>query len=155
MDELKPRDLREAVALFRMQVLGALPRRELSHGELRDALVKLSMQRFRAPGSNVTRTYAVPTLERWYYRLRKQGLVGLKPNPRRDLGRARVLSATQKNLILDIRREYPKASVPLILRTLVGDGRLETNSVSPTTLRRLFRQHCRATTIPYMTTITR
>jgi putative transposase len=28
-------------------------------------------------------------------------------------------------LLLDIRREYPHASVPVILRTLVADGRLE------------------------------
>jgi putative transposase len=141
MDELKPRDPREAIALFRMQVLGALPRRELSRGELRAAFVNLSTERFRPPGSDVTRAFAVSTIERWYYALRKHGLAGLKPRLRKDTGRARALNATQKALILAIRREYPKASVPLILSTLLRDGRLPQASVSATTLRRLFRQH--------------
>jgi len=124
-----------------MQVLGALPRRELSRGELRAALVHLSTERFRPPASEITRTYAVPTLERWYYALRKHGLAGLKPRGRKDTGRARVLNQAQKDLVLAIRREHPKASVPLILSTLHRDGRLQRGRVSATTLRRLFRQH--------------
>jgi transposase InsO family protein len=140
MEELKPRDFREALALFRLQVLGALPRRDLSRGELSAALRALSQQRFRPPEASVTRAYAVSTLERWYYRFKNQGLAGLKPHTRRDLGRARALSSAQKELILAIRREHPKASVPLILRTLERDGRLRPGAVSSTTLRRLFRQ---------------
>ncbi|HET6345301.1 MAG TPA: DDE-type integrase/transposase/recombinase, partial [Myxococcota bacterium] len=80
------------------------------------------------------------TLERWYYRFKNHGLAGLAPNRRRDLGRARALSGAQKELILAIRREHPNASVPLILSTLERDGRLAHGAVSPTTLRRLFRQ---------------
>jgi putative transposase len=140
MEELKPRDFREAIALFRLQVLGALPRRDLSRGELSAAFRELSQQRFRPPGASVTRAYAVPTLERWYYRFRKHGVAGLAPHVRRDLGRARALSSAQKELILAIRREHPNASVPLILSTLERDGRLQHGAVSPTTLRRLFRQ---------------
>jgi len=43
--------------------------------------------------------------------------------------------------LLDIRREHPTASVPLILRTLVLDGRLDRGAVSAATVRRLYRQH--------------
>ncbi|HET6344267.1 MAG TPA: helix-turn-helix domain-containing protein [Myxococcota bacterium] len=133
MEELKPRDYREAIALFRLQVLGALPRRDLSRGELSAAFRELSRQRFRPPGASVTRAYAVPTLERWYYRFKNHGLAGLEPHRRRDLGRARALSGAQKELILAIRREHPNASVPLILSTLERDGRLPYGAVSPTT----------------------
>lgn len=42
--------------------------------------------------------------------------------------------------MLDIRREHPHASVPVILRTLVADGRMAKGAASHTTLRRLFSE---------------
>ena len=44
----------------------------------------------------------------------------------------------QRDLLLDIRREFPSASVPLILRTLMLDGRIDKAALSPATLRRLY-----------------
>src|ERR1700678_2780205 len=99
---LAPKDHQEATAIFRNEIVGALCRRELSRGELREALVKLSMQRFRPPGAAHTRTFSVPTLERWYYACRKQGLAGLKSKSRKDKGRAKRLPAQQRQLLLDI-----------------------------------------------------
>src|SRR5690606_1087998 len=86
------------------------------------------------------RTFAVPTLERWYYRYKHGGIEALRPRARSDRGRARALSAEQRRLLLDIRREHPGASVALILRTLESDGRFEPGAVSPSTVRRLFRE---------------
>ena len=141
MDRLTPKDHGEQIAIFRAEIVGALGRRELSRGELEAALRELSTQRFRPPGADATRTYAVPTLQRWYYALRRGGLAALAPNPRRDRGRGRTLSAAQRDLLLQIRQEHPSASVPLILRTLVADGRLEPRSVSAPTVRRLYRDN--------------
>ena len=141
MTEITARSHKEAVALFRLQVLGALPRRELSRGQLRQTLRDLSRQRFRPPGSAITRCFSVTTLERWYYNLRRHGIAGLEPRGRLDSGRARELSEVQRQLLIDIRREHPKASVPLILATLIGDGRLQEGAVSASTMRRLYQQH--------------
>lgn len=138
-DSLRPRDHAEAIALFRAEVIGALAHREFSRGERAKALRELAKMRFRAPGSRYTRCIAVSTLERWYYRYRRGGLAALKPQPRSDRGRARELTEAQRALLLDIRREYPTASVPLILRTLVADGRLPKGAVSETTIVRLYR----------------
>jgi len=140
MDEKKlaPRDQGEAVAIFRAEVIGALTRRALSPGELRGALEELSHKRWRLPGSDHTRTFGVSTLERWYYRYRRDGIEGLRPQARSDRGRARELTEEQRALVLDIRREHPHASVPLILRTLEADGRLEAGAVSAQTVRRLY-----------------
>ena len=46
---------------------------------------------------------------------------------------------TPRELLLEIRHEHPTASVPLILRTLVADGRLAAGVVSDTTVARLYR----------------
>jgi len=140
-DPLEPTDRAEAVALFRAEIIGALTRRQLVRGELRQALAALSEQRFRPPGAPTTRTFSVPTLERWYYAYKKAGLDGLRPPRRKDAGRGRALTAEQRELVLAIRREHPSASAPLILRTLIADGRLQAGVVSATTLRRLFREH--------------
>jgi transposase InsO family protein len=138
MDALEPRDHAEAVAVFRSEVIGALRRRDLGHGDLRAELVALSQQRFRTPGAEVTRTISIPTLERWYYAYRRGGLPALRPRPRKDRGRGRRLTPQQRQLLLDIRRENPSASVPLILRTLRLDGRLDGGAISAATVRRLY-----------------
>jgi transposase InsO family protein len=141
MDQLAPRDPAEAIAIFRAEIIGALTRREWPRGELGEALEALSQQRWRPPRAASTRTYSVVTLERWYYAYRAGGLEALHPRRRRDRGRARDLTVEQRDLLLQIRREHPTASVPLILRTLVADGRLERGAVAPQTVRRLFRAH--------------
>ena len=138
-DSLRPRDHSEAIALFRAEVIGALAHREFLRGELRAALRALAKVRFRAPGARFTHCIAPSTLERWVYLYRAGGLPALKPRPRSDRGRARDLTPEQRALLLDIRREHPGASVPLILRTLVLDGRLPKDAVSETTVSRLFR----------------
>jgi putative transposase len=139
MDRLTPKDQRERIAIFRAEIVGALARRELSRGELAAALREIAAQRFRPPGADATRTYAVPTLQRWHYALRRGGLEALVPRPRGDQGRGRALPPAQRDLLLQIRHEHPSASVPLILRTLVADGRLEPRAVSAPTVRRLYR----------------
>ena len=79
MEKLVPRNHGEAVAVFRGQVIGSLVHRTLTRGQLRSALVELSQQRLRPPGSQVLRGFSVPTLERWYYRWKRGGLEALRP----------------------------------------------------------------------------
>jgi transposase InsO family protein len=141
METLLPKSHAEEVALFRSEVVGALTRQQLSHGELKAELRQLSRQRFRPPRADSTRTWSVTTLERWYYAYREKGLAGLVPQPRSDKGRAQALPAPLRELLLDIRREHPSASVPLILRTLAVDGRLAPGAVSASTVRRLYMEH--------------
>jgi transposase InsO family protein len=141
MDELKPKDHAEAIAIFRSEVIGSLCRRELDHGELRAEFRALSQRRYRLPDRDSTSTISIPTLERWYYAYRGGGLPALRPRPRSDRGRGRRLTGEQRQLLLDIRRENPSASVPVILRTLVLEGRLDRAAVSAATVRRLYAEN--------------
>ena len=137
---LLPRDHAEAVALFRASIVGAVVQREMTRGELALALRALAKCRYRPPKSRVSKQYSFATLERWYYAYRHGGLEALRPSPRSDRGRARELTVEQRELLLDIRREHSTASVPLIIRTLVADGRLTKDAVSATTVQRLYRE---------------
>lgn len=141
MEKLKPKDHAEAVALFRSEIVGALTRRDLDHGELGEELKRLSKVRYRPPGLSHTKTFSVPTLERWYYSYKSGGLEALRPAPRSDRGRAQDLTPELRKLIIDIRREHRGASVPLILRTLIAEGRLHRDDVSAATIRRLFAEN--------------
>jgi transposase InsO family protein len=140
MSTLTPKDHAEAVALFRSEIVGALTRRELDRGELSQALVELSQQRFRPPGAKTTKAYSVATLERWYYAYKSGNLEALRPAPRSDRGRCRELSEAQRKLLAAIREEHPSASVPVILRTLVAEGRLEAGAISASSVRRFYQE---------------
>jgi hypothetical protein len=134
-DLLRPHDHAEAVALFRAEVIGALARRELSRGERAAEIRKLAKLRFRPPGRRATKVYGASTLQRWQYAYRHGGLAALRPDARSDRGRGRELTPEQRELLLDIRREHPGASVPLILRIPIAraGSRSDGDVVNPST----------------------
>lgn len=139
MNNFKPKDHAEEVAIFRHSIIGSLCARELAHGELAAELRGLAQQRVRPPGSTQTRTFSVPTLERWLHAYRQGGLAGLRPCARSDRGRGRDIDPCMRALLCDIRREHPSASVELILRTLRADGRIG-DELKAATVRRLYRE---------------
>lgn len=139
MDKLTPKNHGEEVAVFRHGLIGELACAELSHGERTAALRRLCDQRVRPPGSDTTRTYSIPTLERWLYAFKKGGLEALVPDARTDRGRGRDLDPTLRDLLCDIRREHPSVSATLILRTLRADGRVGPE-VKECTVRRMFAE---------------
>jgi transposase InsO family protein len=111
--------------MFRQSVVGPLMVRSFAHGELRAELEKLSQQCYRLPDADRTRRFSAPTIERWYYAAKTGGIDALCPSPRADKGRGRCFDDATRELLCDIRREHPSASVPLILRTLIEEGRLD------------------------------
>ena len=140
MKTLSPTDHREAVAIFRAEIIGALTRRALDRGSLQFEFQALAAVPRRMPGASITHIFGVSTLERWYYAYKSSGLDGLKPRARNDRGLAQRLNEEQRQLVLDIRREHPKASAELIVKTLVAEGRLPKAIVSARVLRRLFQE---------------
>jgi transposase InsO family protein len=139
-ESIGPKDRAEAIAIFRAQVIAPLCIGELARGERMQLLRELSERSFTPPCAAASRTFGMPTLERWLYRYRRGGLDALKPMSR-EKGAALVLTDAQRELLIQIRKEHPSASAELIVSTLEHDGRLVVGAVSPNTVRRLFRQH--------------
>jgi putative transposase len=133
-----PKDHREAMALFRAGIVGGLVHRQLDHGELKAALAALAQQRFRPPGRDMARRYAVSTLERWFYGYRDGGMVALTDSPRSDRGFIQALTDEQRVLLMEIRREFPSAASALIIRTLVNLGRLAEGAITASSLNRFY-----------------
>ena len=130
----------EAVALFRLGVVGDLLARDLDAGELQDELIARAQQRYRPPGSASSRTYHWKTLQCWYYLAKQRGLTALMPASRKK-GSALALTDDQRELLVQIGHEHPSAAADLILATAVGQGVIAEGQVSVSTLRRLFVQH--------------
>jgi transposase InsO family protein len=139
MDPLTPKHYGEEVAVFRHGLIGAIAVQSLSHGERIALLRNLSEQRVRPPGSDTTRCYSIPTLERWLYAFKRGGLDALVPHARADKGRGRDLDPALRELLCDIRREHPQISVTLMVRTLRADGRIGPD-VKPCTVRRMLAE---------------
>lgn len=114
--------------MFRQSVVGPLLVRSFAHGELRAELEKLARQRYRLPDSDSTRCFSVATFERWLYACKAGGIDALCPKPRTDKGRGRSFDDETRELLCDIRREHPSASVRLILQTLIEEGRLDADA---------------------------
>ncbi len=139
-EKIGAKDHGEAIAIFRAQVIAPLCVGKLARGERANLLRELSEQSFTPPGADNSRVYGIPTIERWLYRYRRGGLAALRPLPR-EQGTALALTKEQRELLVQIRTEHPGASAELIVSTLECDGRLTEGTVSPNTVRRLFRRH--------------
>ncbi len=140
-DRRKPMndDDRTQEALFRYAVLGDLLTRKLRRGELCSSLAQLSRQSFEDPRGRPRRV-APKTLEEWFYKYRRGGFEALKPAPRSDVGSSRVLTPEIAELVVDLKREDPGRSAPLILRELELAGRIPFRQVEVSAVQRLLRR---------------
>lgn len=125
-------------ALWRYAVLGAVLSEDLRRGERRKRLREIALKRYVGPDGKPRRV-RWKTLEEWFYRYRRGGLDGLKPQPRSDRGTVRAIAPELVELVCALKREDPGRSAPLILRELELAGRIAAGSVSAKTIQRVLR----------------
>jgi hypothetical protein len=133
-------DDRTKEALFRHAILGDLLSRKPRWGQLRLLLTDLSEKTFEDYRGR-PRRIAYSTLEEWFYKHRHGGFEGLKPLPRSDQGCSRRLAPEIEQLAIDLKREDPGRSAPLILRELELAGRINRGAMSVYPIQRLLRRH--------------
>lgn len=127
---------RKSVALFRLAVLGDLINTAIRHGDLRRALDSRAAQEWQHP-DGAARMLSAKTIQSWLYLYRQHGFDGLIPERRRDKGTTRAIPDDLQEVILDMKREDPGRSVPLILRELTHAGRIRKGELSESAVRRL------------------
>lgn len=131
---------RNQEALFRHAILGDLLSRNLRRGQLRPGLKQLGQQTYQDHHGR-SRRVAYKTLEEWFYKYRNGGFEALKPRPRSDRNKSRILPEDIQRLILEMKREDPGRSAHLILRELELAGRIVAGQASVSMLQRLLRRH--------------
>jgi putative transposase len=132
-------DARTKEALFRHAILGEVLSRSLRKGQLRPLLTELSGKTFEDYRGR-SRQMAYKTLEEWLYKYRNGGFEALKPCPRSDQGQSRILTPDLEQLIVDLKREDPGRSSPLIMRELELAGRIARGQVSVSAIQRVLRR---------------
>ena len=131
---------RDQEALFRHAILGDVLSRNLRRGQLRLELKQLAEQTYQDHHGRPRRV-AYKTLEEWFYKYRHGGFDALKPRPRSDRNRSRVLAEHLQQLVLDMKREDPGRSAHLILRELELAGRMAAGQASVSSVQRLLHRH--------------
>jgi len=111
-----PADPAEAVALFRFRVIAEATDERLTPAE-RGLLVRELAARLHELPDGSRREYSRATLDRWIRACRADGLDGLRPAPRSDIGAARVAPELIEEACL-LRRELPARSAEQISRIL-------------------------------------
>lgn len=131
---------KKEIALFRFAVLGDLVHAQLRRGDLRRALEKKSRELWLCPDGQ-SRRISAKTIQAWIYAYRKHGFEGLAPQGRKDKGASKAIPEKLQPLILDMKREDPGRSVPVIMRELRGAGLMSERQFSASALARFLKAH--------------
>jgi transposase InsO family protein len=93
---------------FRISLLSPLITGEVTYEDREAYFQKLAKQEHYAPHGKIT--LSVRTLRRWYARYRKEGIEGLKPKRRNDLGKPRKRNQAKVDRAEAAKRENPVRS---------------------------------------------
>lgn len=90
-------------ARFRFSIIGPLLASPPEKGQLKNALQELADKQWLHPITTLPVTFGLSTIERWYYRVRKEAdpVNALRSKQREDAGQLRVLSIAIKQAIKD------------------------------------------------------
>ena len=133
-DDTRKREM----ALFRLAVLGDLIHAEPRRGAQRRALEKKARVVWLHP-DGTSRRIPAKTIESWLYAYRQRGFDGLVSRDRKDKGVCRSIPQHLRDLILDMKREDPGRSIPVILSELLGAGLMRPKEFSASSVARLLK----------------
>ena len=106
----------ELWAEFRFGVVGGLLSSPPAGGELQAALRALAARSWQHPISGEQTQYGVATIERWYYRAKRErgsAVESLRRKTRADVGQSRVLDEALKDTLRKQHRTHPSWSYKL------------------------------------------
>jgi transposase InsO family protein len=116
-------DPRHAVALFRYGLIADLVHLPPGTKGLYERIGEKAAASYTIPGSTRTRV-AAETLRDWLKRYRAGGFDALLPRPRADRGRARALPEALVDLLVTLKEDQPRLSVPLLIRAARASGQV-------------------------------
>jgi putative transposase len=133
-------DDKQAIALWRLGVLGPLTSARLEHGDRRRFFAEAASRVQEQPDG--TRVEISPrTIEDWYYAWRHGGFRALFPEDREDRGKSRAIPAEVAEHVLRAKRERPRRSIRRIIRMLERAGIVRTGDLARSTVHRLLQAH--------------
>lgn len=108
-------------ALFRYALIAPLLAPDLEPGEATELRREFLGREQLAPGEHEPRRFSARTLQRWLKAYREQGLEGLKPALRKDLGALKALAPEVLARAVALREEVPARSTRQVIEILELD----------------------------------
>lgn len=133
-------DDKQAIALWRLGVLGPLTSARLEHGDRRRYLDEAAARTHERPDGTRVRLSA-RTIEAWYEAYRRGGFQALFPQDRQDRGRSRAITPEIAELVLRVKRERPRRSIRRIIRMLERAHVVRAGELRRSTVHRLLAAH--------------
>jgi len=133
-------DDKQAIALWRLAVLGPLTSARLEHGD-RIRFFKEAASRVHEFPDGTSVEVKARTVEDWYYAWRHGGFRALFPQDREDSGKSRAIPAEVAEHILRAKRERPRRSIRRIIRMLERAGIVPAGELHRSTVHRLLFAH--------------
>jgi transposase InsO family protein len=131
---------REQTALFRYGLIADLIHRPRAEKGLYPLLREKAERVYEIPGSRRTRV-AAETIRDWLSAYRQGGFDALRPQVRRDQGRARAIPQEVADLLCQIKDERPALSVSAVIEQARAAGVGEQLHLAPATVHRLLSRH--------------
>src|SRR5271167_4469578 len=131
---------REQMALFRYGLIADVAHRQEDEKGLYRLLQEKAERNYVIPNSRRTRV-AAETIRDWLQAFRRGGFAALRPQPRRDQGRARAIPQPVADLLCQIKEETPALSIHAVIRRAREKGVGEELSLAPATVHRLLSRH--------------
>jgi len=133
-------DDKQAIALWRLGVLGPLASARLEHGDRRRYIDEAASRTHERPDGRRIQLSA-RTIETWYYAYRRGGFETLFPEDRKDRGRSRAICPEVAEQILRVKRERPRRSIRRIIRMLERAHIVRKDELHRSTVHRLLVAH--------------
>ena len=133
-------DDKQAIALWRLGVLGPLTSARLEHGDRRRYFAEAAERTQQRPDGMRVQLSA-RTIEAWYYSWLRGGFRALFPEDREDRGKSRAISAEVAEKILRAKRERPRRSIRRIIRMLERASVVGKDELARSTVHRLLAVH--------------
>ena len=133
-------DDKQAIALWRLGVLGPLVSARLEHGDRRRYFIEAAARTHERPDGRRVQLSA-RTIEAWHSAYRRGGFPALFPHDRDDRGRSRAISAEVAEQILRVKRERPRRSIRRIIRMLERAHVVRAGELHRSTVHRLLVAH--------------
>jgi transposase InsO family protein len=127
---------KQAVALWRLGVLGPLMSARLEHGDRLHYFMEAAQRIHQSPDGTPVKL-STRTIEAWYYAYRRGGFQALFPKDRADRGKSRAISEAVAELIVRVKRERPRRSIRRIIRMLERARVVTVNELSRSSVHRL------------------
>lgn len=133
--------MRNPTVYLKMRVLGAI---DMAEGSSIQARIKAVSQMTFTDEDGHPRQFTWRTIQTWYSRFKKHGVIEMENKPRSDKGKVRKV--VLEDVLEAIRKVLPKVHGPtpsrsMLYRLCIEDGLLSRSQLADTTFRRMVKQY--------------